>query len=214
MGQEPLPPALGTGAPGVAGLAGRLRLELVAGPGGPGRTVGPAGGLAGATRRQGGSSPGRLPAGVAVPGGAAGRQPLVPGLRSPGTAGQPAGGGVVHALHVPACHIPGCHMERTSTDRQVTPSSQESTPARRTSLAEMVEHWVGRLFDQLGEHHVPRLYRRVIEQVERVLIEQALLRSGGRQQQAARMLGLHRNSLRYRMRVLGISSRRDRERRP
>jgi len=78
----------------------------------------------------------------------------------------------------------------------------------------MVEHWVGRLFDQLGEHHVPRLYRRVIEQVERVLIEQALLRSGGRQQQAARMLGLHRNSLRYRMRVLGISSRRDRERRP
>lgn len=106
-------------------------------------------------------------------------------------------------------------MERTSTDQQVAPAaSARHSPAGRKSLAEVVEQWVSRLFDQLGDYHVPRLHRRVIEQVERVLIEQALQRSAGRQQQAARMLGLHRNSLRYRMRALGISPQRQRQQKP
>jgi len=44
----------------------------------------------------------------------------------------------------------------------------------------------------------------VIASVERPLIEKALTRTGGNQVAAARILGMHRNSLRARMRALGI----------
>jgi DNA-binding protein Fis len=44
----------------------------------------------------------------------------------------------------------------------------------------------------------------VIASVERPLIEKALMRTGGNQVAAARLLGIHRNSLRARMRALGI----------
>lgn len=44
----------------------------------------------------------------------------------------------------------------------------------------------------------------VMASLERPLIEKALSRTGGNQLAAARLLGMHRNSLRARMRALGI----------
>ena len=71
-------------------------------------------------------------------------------------------------------------------------------------LAEIVRRRVQTIMDKLGSHRVPDLYRRVMKEVERVLIEEALVRSGGCRQDAAQILGIHRNTLRARIRELGI----------
>jgi two-component system nitrogen regulation response regulator GlnG len=71
-------------------------------------------------------------------------------------------------------------------------------------LADVVRRRLRSLLDQIGSHHLPDLYTRVLEEVERVLIEEALKRGRGFRQEAARILGIHRNTLRLRMRKLGI----------
>ncbi len=48
------------------------------------------------------------------------------------------------------------------------------------------------------------LYRHVIERVERPLLRHALEVSGGNQLRAARLLGINRNTLRKRLRSLGL----------
>jgi two-component system nitrogen regulation response regulator GlnG len=49
-----------------------------------------------------------------------------------------------------------------------------------------------------------KLYRSVMVRVERPLLQQALLLSGGNQLRAARLLGINRNTLRKRLRLLGL----------
>jgi DNA-binding protein Fis len=71
-------------------------------------------------------------------------------------------------------------------------------------LADLVRRRLCSLLDQIGSHHLPDLYSRVLEEVERVLIEEALLRARGFRKEAARILGIHRNTLRLRMSKLGI----------
>jgi two-component system nitrogen regulation response regulator GlnG len=48
------------------------------------------------------------------------------------------------------------------------------------------------------------LYRHVIERVERPLLRHALEVAGGNQIKAARLLGINRNTLRKRLRALGL----------
>jgi len=69
-------------------------------------------------------------------------------------------------------------------------------PAGR--LAEAVEHY-------LVNHAVDGQWHRVaIEPVERAVIKRALKHCGGNQSEAAELLGLHRNTLRTKIRELGI----------
>ena len=49
-----------------------------------------------------------------------------------------------------------------------------------------------------------RLYRSVMARVELPLLRQALALSGGNQLKAARLLGINRNTLRKRLRLLGL----------
>jgi len=49
------------------------------------------------------------------------------------------------------------------------------------------------------------LYKTIIETVERPLIERALERTEGNQLKAARILGINRNTIRARIRKLGIN---------
>ena len=49
-----------------------------------------------------------------------------------------------------------------------------------------------------------RLYRSVMARVERPLLQQALEIAGGNQLKAARLLGINRNTLRKRLRLLGL----------
>ena len=78
--------------------------------------------------------------------------------------------------------------------------------APQQPLALIVRRRIKTLLDRLGSHHAPDLYRRVIREVERALIEEALQRSEGSRVQAARILGIHRNTLRARMQALGIKA--------
>lgn len=75
-------------------------------------------------------------------------------------------------------------------------------------IAEAVRHLVERIArerpDALDDG---TLYDRVIEEVERPLIETMLARHAGNQLRAARALGLNRNTLRKRLDAFGISAR-------
>jgi DNA-binding protein Fis len=79
-------------------------------------------------------------------------------------------------------------------------------PTSQQPLAQIVRRRIKDLLDRLGSHRAPDLYRRVIREVERALIEEALQRSRGSQTRAAEILGIHRNTLRTRIRALGIKS--------
>jgi DNA-binding protein Fis len=63
---------------------------------------------------------------------------------------------------------------------------------------------VASLAEQLLAHRGGRVYRDVVALVERPLLEHVLGRTGGNQLHAARLLGLHRNTLRKRCRQLGL----------
>jgi two-component system nitrogen regulation response regulator GlnG len=72
-------------------------------------------------------------------------------------------------------------------------------------LAAAVERHLSRYFDaHHGNLPASGLYERVIREVERPLIAQALSATEGNQVRAARMLGLNRNTLRKKIRDLGI----------
>ncbi len=77
--------------------------------------------------------------------------------------------------------------------------------ARKQPLAALVRQRLRVLFDELGSYRAPDLYRRVMSEVERVLIVEALQRTGGSRKKAAEILGIHRNTLRLRMRKLAIT---------
>jgi len=75
----------------------------------------------------------------------------------------------------------------------------------------------GNVFDEVVTDHVNRLieerartqsmaglYNRVIRQIERPLIEACLKRTGGNQLRAAEILGINRNTLRKKIRYLGL----------
>jgi DNA-binding NtrC family response regulator len=70
--------------------------------------------------------------------------------------------------------------------------------------------WVGRRAAEVLEHAYDTddddltLYRFVLSSVEKPLIESVLRRTGGNQVAAARLLGINRNTLRARIRRLGV----------
>ncbi len=72
-------------------------------------------------------------------------------------------------------------------------------------LAAAVESHLSQYFEaHRGNLPASGLYERVIREIERPLISQALSATAGNQLQAARMLGLNRNTLRKKIRDLGI----------
>jgi len=60
-------------------------------------------------------------------------------------------------------------------------------------------------FSTMGDGHI---YKAVIEDAEKVLIEKALGRARGNQIEAARILGLNRNTIRSKIRKLRIDKER------
>ncbi len=64
------------------------------------------------------------------------------------------------------------------------------------SLGEIISARIAGWFDSPGGEEPRDLYHRLVEEIERPLVELALKRAGGNQVRAARMLGLNRNTLR------------------
>ncbi len=74
------------------------------------------------------------------------------------------------------------------------------------SLGTAVERHLSKYFAAHGGGLPPSgLYGRVLREIERPMIEMSLAATRGNQVQAARLLGLNRNTLRKKMRELGIS---------
>jgi DNA-binding protein Fis len=62
------------------------------------------------------------------------------------------------------------------------------------------------LVERLSTEHSGRIYRDALELLERPLLAHVLSLTGGNQLRAARLLGLNRNTLRKRCRVLHLTS--------
>jgi DNA-binding protein Fis len=81
-----------------------------------------------------------------------------------------------------------------------------------TPLDELLRDRLSGFFARLGDTPPGDLYRVVIGQVERSLVEVALDRAGGSQLGAARLLGVHRNTMRAMVRRHGLARARRRRR--
>jgi two-component system nitrogen regulation response regulator GlnG len=85
-------------------------------------------------------------------------------------------------------------------------SSQGSAPMAQATIAQSVEENMRRYFSGFGEElPPPGLYHRVLEEVEYPLILAALTATRGNQIKAADLLGLNRNTLRKKIRELGVT---------
>jgi len=61
--------------------------------------------------------------------------------------------------------------------------------------------------DSINKNRDGALYKSVIQAIEKPLIENALERTEGNQLRAARMLGLNRNTIRSKIKKLGIDAK-------
>jgi two-component system nitrogen regulation response regulator GlnG len=85
-------------------------------------------------------------------------------------------------------------------------SPQGSTSMGPATIAQSVEENMRRYFAGFGEDLPPSgLYQRVLEEVEYPLILAALTATRGNQIKAADLLGLNRNTLRKKIRELGVT---------
>ena len=72
------------------------------------------------------------------------------------------------------------------------------------SLEAIVELKISRFLDQIGTYYPENMYDMIMKKVEKPLIKQILLRTGGNQVHAARILGINRNTLRKKMKMFGF----------
>ena len=72
------------------------------------------------------------------------------------------------------------------------------------SLESIMEMKISRFLEQLGGFYPESLHALIMKKVEKPLIEQILKRTGGNQVQAARILGINRNTLRKKMRLYSL----------
>jgi two-component system, NtrC family, nitrogen regulation response regulator GlnG len=87
-------------------------------------------------------------------------------------------------------------------------SATEPAVARAGNLSEEVGRHLKQFFTTHGgELPAPGLYDRVVQLVEKPLLEQTLRATGGNQIRAAEILGINRNTLRKKMRDLAIDVR-------
>jgi two-component system nitrogen regulation response regulator GlnG len=75
------------------------------------------------------------------------------------------------------------------------------------SFAALIRRRVAQYLDKSNGEEPRGLYQRLVTEIERPLIEQAMRRADGNQVRAARILGLNRNTLRKKLLDLGIATR-------
>lgn len=80
------------------------------------------------------------------------------------------------------------------------------------TIAATIEQQVRDYFSANENAPDSNLYDRVLHQIEKPLLEATLAECRGNQIKAAAILGLNRNTLRKKLRLLGIATRRMRQR--
>ena len=94
-------------------------------------------------------------------------------------------------------------VERELQDIVPPPSPED--PEHQASLSELVERHLADYFASFGNELPPAgIYERVIREVEKPLLTAALTATRGNQIRAAELLGLNRNTLRSRIKLLDI----------
>ena len=63
---------------------------------------------------------------------------------------------------------------------------------------------IARFLDQIGTFYPDNVHELILSKVEKPLLVQILRRVGGNQVQAAKILGINRNTLRKKMKIYGI----------
>lgn len=72
------------------------------------------------------------------------------------------------------------------------------------SIEDVVELKISRFLDRMGTFHPENMYELIMSKVEKPLLTQVLRRVGGNQVQAAKILGINRNTLRKKMKMYGL----------
>jgi two-component system nitrogen regulation response regulator GlnG len=84
------------------------------------------------------------------------------------------------------------------------PSVDEELPLERHSLEELVRAKLKGFLNRIRGYRIEGLHAEVMARVERPLIELVLEQTRGNQLQAAKILGMNRNTLRKKIRAHGI----------
>jgi Fis family transcriptional regulator len=74
-------------------------------------------------------------------------------------------------------------------------------------LREHVQETIRQYLEDMGNTEPEHVYRRLLSEIEPPLIAEVLRYAGGNQSQAARILGMTRNTLRGKMRRYSIKTR-------
>lgn len=72
------------------------------------------------------------------------------------------------------------------------------------SIEDVVELKISRFFDQIGTFYPEDVFDLLMSKVEKPLLVQILRRVGGNQVQAAKILGINRNTLRKKIKQYGL----------
>ncbi|MCB1452911.1 MAG: sigma 54-interacting transcriptional regulator, partial [Rhizobiaceae bacterium] len=95
--------------------------------------------------------------------------------------------------------------ELRTTDTPSAPVSEAALPDD-LSIGQAVEHYLQRYFSGFGgELPPPGLYQRILAEVEYPLVLASMTATRGNQIRAAELLGLNRNTLRKKIRELGVN---------
>ena len=86
----------------------------------------------------------------------------------------------------------------------LVPQVEDELPLSRFGLEDLVRAKLRTFLSRIKGYHVEDLHAQVISQVERPLVELVLEQTRGNQLQAAKVLGINRNTLRKKIRTLGI----------
>lgn len=81
-------------------------------------------------------------------------------------------------------------------------------PPPERALEDVVTERLRAYASQLQGHAARDLYALIMPQLERPLVRVAMELANGQQIEAARMLGIHRNTLRVRLKSLGLTKER------
>ncbi|MEO1337087.1 MAG: helix-turn-helix domain-containing protein, partial [Myxococcota bacterium] len=90
--------------------------------------------------------------------------------------------------------------------RTSPPPSQAPLPEPANSLEAVVLARLRAYAQRLQGYHAADMYALIMPQLERPLMRVAMELARGRQNHAADMLGIHRNTLRTKLRALGLSA--------
>jgi two-component system, NtrC family, nitrogen regulation response regulator GlnG len=99
--------------------------------------------------------------------------------------------------------IKGAKVEAGDVD-EVLPKVAERVPLEEMAFEEMVKAKLAGFLERMDGYPVHDLYEKVVQRVERPLLELVLQHTGGNQVKAAELLGLNRNTLRKKLADLDL----------